>query len=175
MLALVNATTGGCLAGNFVHFGGSMVQDDLGDRQPMYFDGRTVLPGRALVTQRKKDLRQLFGLEEKSIIIREYKSALFESCYATTGTEADCRSNARLAPARPMISRPESSLEYLRYSKEYLNHVTFAPPRGGRLGGVGWPPRRVRTDGRVKLPGPRVRARHEPCTFEQQALFEDHS
>ena len=47
MLALVNATTDGCLAGNFVHFGGNMAQDDLGDRQPMYFDGQTVLPGRA--------------------------------------------------------------------------------------------------------------------------------
>ena len=60
-----------------------MAQGDLGDRQPMYFDGRrTVLPGRALVTQRKKDLRQLFGLEEQLVIIREYNSALFESCYA---------------------------------------------------------------------------------------------
>ena len=103
MLALVNATTDGCLAGNFVHFGGNMAQDDLGDRQPMYFDGRTVLPGRALVTQRKKDLRQLFGLEEQSVIIREYNSALFESCYAVTGTEADYRSNARPAPARPTV------------------------------------------------------------------------
>ena len=103
MLALVNATTDGCLAGNFVHFGGNMAQDDLGDRQPMYFDGRTVLPGRALVTQRKKDLRQLLGLEEQSVIIREYNSALFESCYAVTGTEADYRSNARPAPARPTI------------------------------------------------------------------------
>ena len=73
MLALVNATTDGCLAGNFVHFGGNMAQDDLGDRQPMYFDGRTVLPGRALVTQRKKGLRQLFGLEEQSIIVRGYR------------------------------------------------------------------------------------------------------
>ena len=26
MLALVNATTDGCLAGNFVHFGGNMVE-----------------------------------------------------------------------------------------------------------------------------------------------------
>mgnify|MGYP001035822014 FL=1 len=103
MLALVNATTDGCLAGNFVHFGGNMAQDDLGDRQPMYFDGRTILPGRALVTQRKKDLRQLFGLEEQSVIIREYNSALFESCYAVTGTEADYRSNARPAPARPTV------------------------------------------------------------------------
>ena len=68
-----------------------------------------------------------------------------------------------------------SSLEYLRYSQEYLNHVTFAPPRGGRLDGAGWLPRRVRTDGRVKLSGPKVRAGYEPCTFEQQALFEDHS
>ena len=78
-----------------------MAQDDLGDRQPMYFDGRTVLPGRALVTQRKKDLRQLFGLVEQSTIIREYNSTLFESCYAINGDEADYRSNARPAPARP--------------------------------------------------------------------------
>ena len=27
-----------------------------------------------------------------------------------------------------MISPLASSLEYLRYSQEYLNHVTFAPP-----------------------------------------------
>ena len=47
--------------------------------------------------------------------------------------------------------------------------------RAGRLGGVGWLPRRVRTDGRVKLSGKMVRARYEPCTSEQQALFEDHS
>ena len=74
-----------------------------------------------------------------------------------------------------MINLPGSSLEYPRYSQEYLNHATFAPPRGGRLGGVGWLPRRARTDGRVKLPGPRVRAGYKPCTFEQQTLFEDHS
>ena len=70
----------------------------------MYFDGRTVFPGRALVTQRKKDLRQLFGIEEQSIIIREYNSALFESCYAITGAEADYRSGARPAPARPTVA-----------------------------------------------------------------------
>ena len=75
----------------------------------------------------------------------------------------------------PVINLPGSSLEYPRYSQEYLNHVTFAPPRGGRPDGAGWLPRRVRTDGRVKLSGTRVRAGYEPCTFEQQALFEDHS
>ena len=76
---------------------------------------------------------------------------------------------------RSMISTPGSSLEYPRYSQEYPNHVTFAPPRGGRPDGAGWLPRRVRTDGRVKLSGKMVRAGYEPCTFEQQALFEDHS
>ena len=81
-----------------------MAQADLGDRQPMYFDGRTILPGRALATQQKKDLRQLFGLEEQSVIIREYNSALFESCYAITGSEADYRSNARPAPPRPTVA-----------------------------------------------------------------------
>ena len=78
-------------------------------------------------------------------------------------------------PRRRVINLPGSSLEYPRYSQEYLNHVTFAPPRGGRPDGVGWLPRRVRTDGRVKLSGTMVRAGYEPCTFEQQALFEDHS
>ena len=42
-------------------------------------------------------------LEEQAVIIREYNSALFESCYAITGSEADYRSNARAAPARPTI------------------------------------------------------------------------
>ena len=28
-----------------------------------------------------------------------------------------------------------------RYSQEYLNHSTFAPPRGGRPDGAGWPAR----------------------------------
>ena len=75
-----------------------------------------------------------------------------------------------------VIKSPGSSLEYPRYSQEYLNHATFAPPRGGRLGGAGWLPRRIRTDGRVKLSGKKVvRAGYEPCTSEQQALFEDHS
>ena len=40
---------------------------------------------------------------------------------------------------------------------------------------VGWLPRRVRTDGRVKLSGTMVRAGYEPCTFEKQSLFENHS
>ena len=101
MLTLFSATTDGCLAGNFLHFGGNMAQDNLGDRQPMYFDGRTVLPGRALVTQRKKDLRQHFGLVEQPITIRGYNSAQFESCYAITGFEANYRSGARPAPTPP--------------------------------------------------------------------------
>ena len=49
-----------------------------------------------------------------------------------------------------------SSIPYVRvlkYSQEYQNHVTFAPPRGGRPDGAGWFPRRVRTDGRVNLSG----------------------
>ena len=74
-----------------------------------------------------------------------------------------------------MISRPESSLECPRYSQEYLNHVTFAPPRGGRPDGAGWFPRRVRTDGRVNLSGRGVRERYESCTFEQWILFKEHS
>ena len=78
-------------------------------------------------------------------------------------------------PPRGLINLPGSSLEYPRYSQEYLNHVTFAPPRGGRPDGAGWLPRRVRTDGRVNLSGRGMRAGYEPCTFEQQALFEDHS
>ena len=41
-----------------------------------------------------------------------------------------------------VVRSPGSSLEYLRYSKEYLNHATFAPPRGGRPDGAGWFPRR---------------------------------
>ena len=60
-----------------------------------------------------------------------------------------------------VISTPGSSLEYPRYSQEYPNHVTFAPPRGGRPDGAGWLPRRVRTDGRVKLSGKMVRAGYE--------------
>ena len=69
-----------------------------------------------------------------------------------------------------------SSLEYLGYSQEYLNHVTVAPPRGGRPGGAGWLARRVQTGRRVKLPGPMVRGWYEPCTFEQWMLiFEEHS
>ena len=60
-------------------------------------------------------------------------------------------------------------------SQEYLNHVTFAPPRGGRPDGAGWLPRRVRTDGRVNLSGRGVRERYESCTFEQWMLFKEHS
>ena len=70
---------------------------------------------------------------------------------------------------------PRGRLEYLRYSQEYLNHVTFAPPRGGRPDGAGWFPRRVRTDGRVNLPGRGVRERYASCTFEQWMLFKEHS
>ena len=86
------------------------------------------------------------------------------------------------APAVPspiaaalVVSSLESSLEDPRYSQEYLNHVTFAPPRGGRPDGAGWFPRRVRTDGRVNLSRRGVRVRYESCTFEQQTLFKDHS
>ena len=70
---------------------------------------------------------------------------------------------------RGVISTPGSSLEDPRYSQEYPNHVTFAPPRGGRLDGAGWLPRRVRTDGRVKLSGPRCEKGTKPCTFNWQA------
>ena len=52
-----------------------------------------------------------------------------------------------------MISSMESSLEHPRYSQEYLNHVTFAPPRGGRPDGAGWLARRVQTGRRVKSLG----------------------
>lgn len=74
-----------------------------------------------------------------------------------------------------MINLPGSSLEYPRYSQEYLNHVTFAPPRGGRPDGAGWLARRVQTGRRVKLSRPMVRGWYEPCTFEQWVLFEEHS
>ena len=65
-----------------------------------------------------------------------------------------------------MIRSLGSSLEYLRYSQEYLNHVTFAPLRGGRPDGAGWLARRVQTGRRVKLTGPMVRGWYEPRTFE---------
>ena len=74
-----------------------------------------------------------------------------------------------------MIKQLESSLEYPRYSQEYLNHVTFARPRGGRPDGAGWLARRVQTGRRVKLPRPMVRGWYELCTFEQWMLFEEHS
>ena len=62
------------------------------------------------------------------------------------------------------------------HSQEYLNHVTFAPPRGSRPDGVGWLlARRVQTGRRVKLSRPMVRGWYEPCTFEQWVLFEEHS
>ena len=76
-----------------------------------------------------------------------------------------------------MISSPGSSLEFIRYSQEYLNHhVTFAPPRVGRPDGAGWLARRVQTGRRVKLPEPMVREWYEPCTFEheQWVLFDEH-
>ena len=74
-----------------------------------------------------------------------------------------------------VISSLGPSLEYLRHSQEYLNHVTFAPPQGGHPDGAGWLARRVQTDRRVNLPRPVVRGWYEPCTFEQWMLFEEHS
>ena len=75
-----------------------------------------------------------------------------------------------------LIKQLASSLEYLRHSQEYVNRVTFAPPRGGRPDGAEWLARRVQTTGRrVKLPGPMVRGWLEPCTFGQWMLFEENS
>ena len=125
-----------------------MTQDDLGDRQPVYFDGRTIFPGRSLVTQRKKDIRQLFGFEEQSIAIREYNTTIFESCYATTGSEADYRSNARPAPARPTVALNEQQpffvtlMEILEWRSRAAVNISVdasiplgvgaGPGRGGR-------------------------------------------
>ena len=95
MLALVNATTGGYLSGDVLHFGGNMAQGDLGDRQPMYFDGQTVLPGRALVTQRKKDTRRLFGLEEQPIIIGSMIWYGFMVLYFRRWTDENLADSAR--------------------------------------------------------------------------------
>ena len=82
---------------------------------------------------------------------------------------------ARQQKMEMLISPLASSLEYLRYSQEYLNHVTFAPPRGGRPDGAGWLARRVQTGRQVKLPRPVVRGWYEPCTFEKWVLFEENS
>ena len=90
-----------------MNFGGIMTQDDLGDRQLVYFDGRTIFPGRSLVTQRKKDIRQLFGLKNSRSPFESTTQTIFESCYTTTGSEADYRSNARPAPARPTVALNE--------------------------------------------------------------------
>ena len=103
---------------------------------------------------------------------REHFSCLGITC--NTPGQAGYQSPSQV-PTMAMVRSPGSSLEYLRYSQEYLNHATFAPPRGGRPDGAGWFPRRVRTDGRVNLSGRGVRERYESCTFEQWMLFKEHS
>ena len=110
-------------------------------------------------------------LQEPSGVIKPNRE-LRQSC-CRVSQDGVCLKLERYLPN--LVSSLESSLEDPRYSQEYLNHVTFAPPRGGRPDGAGWLPRRVRTDGRVNLSRRVVRARYEPCTFEQQTLFEDHS
>ena len=108
-----------------------------------------------------------------------------------TGVERMLRRNSRLRRAcgssswkrdqggvveRAVMSSLGSSLEYLRYSQEYLNHATFAPPRPRRSpDGVAWLAWRVQTGRRVKLPRPVVRGWYEPCNFEQWMLFEQNS